>query len=321
MEIARAARRPRARPRPGARREERLRELAGELAEAHGDPRGGVRADLGTPSGRDDLAARVAELGLDVEILVNNAGFGDSGDFHKTDRERNLRMIELNCAALTDLQGRYLPPMVERGRGAVINIASTAAFQPIPGNAVYAATKAFVLSLSEAVHNEVTGTGVTLTAVCPGPVKTEFVAEAGMAGAEDRTPDFIWTDVEEVASAAVEGAEKGKRVVIPGLLNRAGALGGQHLPRAAAAAARATRLALGALALGFAAGRLERRDHRARRGGSARADQLQRERRPAGRAAPPGRWRRSRRRTRSGCGRSPSAAAPPAPRARSWDGR
>ena len=216
-----------------ARREDLLAGLASEFAEEHGIRAEAFAADLGTASGRDDLAARVSEMGLDVEILVNNAGFGDSGDFHKTDRERNLRMIELNCAALTDLQGRYLPPMVERGRGAVINIASTAAFQPIPSNAVYAATKAFVLSLSEAVHNEVKPRGVTLTAVCPGPVKTEFVAEAGMAGAEDRTPDFIWTDVEDVASAAVEGTDSGKRVVIPGLLNRAGAIGGQHLPRAA----------------------------------------------------------------------------------------
>ena len=190
------------------------------------------RADLGSPGGRDDLAARVAEAGLDVEILVNNAGLGDAGDFHEADPERSLGMVELNCAALTDLQARYLPAMVERGRGAVINIASTAAFQPIPSNAVYAATKAYVLSLSEAVHGELTGTGVTITAVCPGPVKTEFVAEAGLEGAEDRTPGFIWTDVEEVATAAVDGAEKGKRVVIPGLLNRAGALSGQHAPRA-----------------------------------------------------------------------------------------
>jgi uncharacterized protein len=215
-----------------ARREERLVELAGELKGTHGVRAEAFRADLGSLAGRDDLATRVADAGLDVEILVNNAGIGDAGDFHETDRERNLRMIELNCGALTDLQGRYLPSMVERGRGAVINVASTASFQPIPGNAVYAATKAYVLSLSEAVHGELSGTGVTLTAVCPGPVKTEFVAEAGLDGAEDRTPGFVWTEVEDVATAAVDGAEKGKRVVVPGLLNRAGALSGQHAPRA-----------------------------------------------------------------------------------------
>lgn len=215
-----------------ARREERLNELATELKGAHGVEAHVFPADLGSETGRDDLAARVSGAGLEVEILVNNAGFGDSGDFVTTDRERNNRMIDLNCKALTDLQGRYLPGMVERGRGAVINIASTASFQPIPGNAVYAATKAFVLSLSEATHGELGGTGVTLSAVCPGPVKTEFVAEAGMEGAEDKTPNFIWSSAEEVAAAAVEGAEKGKRVVIPGILNRAGAVSGQHVPRA-----------------------------------------------------------------------------------------
>lgn len=216
-----------------ARREERLVALADELSAAHGVRAHPFPADLGSLAGRDELAASIAAVGLEVEVLVNNAGFGDTGDFHETDRLRNLRMIELNCGALTDLQGRYLPAMVERGRGAVINIASMAAFQPLPGDAVYAATKAFVLSLSEAVHGEVSRKGVTVTAVCPGPVKTEFVAKAGMAGAEDRTPGFVWTPVEEVARAAVSGAERGKRVVVPGgLLNRGTALGGQHAPRA-----------------------------------------------------------------------------------------
>jgi len=214
-----------------ARREERLAELAQELGGRHGVRAEAYRADLEDASGRDDLATRVAEAGLEIGILVNNAGFGDAGDFHDRDRGRFLRMVELNCAALTDLQARYLPAMVKRGEGAVINIASTAAFQPIPGNAVYAATKAFVLSLSEAVHGELGGTGVTLTAVCPGPVKTEFVAEAGMEGAESRVPDFVWLTAEEVAKASIQGAEKGKRVVVPGMLNRAGAISGQHVPR------------------------------------------------------------------------------------------
>ena len=113
-----------------------------------------IAADLGTAAARDGLAAQISELGLEVEILVNNAGFGGTGD-----RERLVAMVELNCVALLDLQERYLRPMVERGRGAVINVASTAAFQPLPGTATYAATKAFVLSLSEAVHEELKGTG------------------------------------------------------------------------------------------------------------------------------------------------------------------
>jgi short-subunit dehydrogenase len=214
-----------------ARREERLRELAAELSERHGVRAEAIRADLGRESDRDELAARLTEGGLRVGVLVNNAGFGDHADFADADRKRMTRMIELNCVALTDLQGRYLPPMVERGEGAVINVASTAAFQPLPSNAVYAATKAFVLSLSEAVHNELRGSGVTVTALCPGPVSTEFVEEAGFGGAEERTPGLIWMSAPDVARAAVGGAEKGKRVVVPGALNRATALGGQHSPR------------------------------------------------------------------------------------------
>jgi short-subunit dehydrogenase len=209
-----------------ARREDRLRELASEVTEMHGVRAEVIRADLGDQANRDRLAAEIAELGLEVEILVNNAGFGGSGE-----RERLVAMVELNCAALLDLQERYLRPMIERGRGAVINVASTAAFQPLPGTATYAATKAFVLSLSEAMHEELRGTGVTMTAVCPGPVKTEFMEVAGIEAAEDQVPGLFWMSADDVAKAAVEAAEKGKRAIVPGLLNRAGAITGQHTPR------------------------------------------------------------------------------------------
>jgi short-subunit dehydrogenase len=214
-----------------ARRGERLRTLASELSERHGVRADAIAVDLGDPPARDRLADQVAGLGLDVEILVNNAGFGGSGNAADSDREQLLAMLRVNCEALLDLQARYLPAMVARGRGAVINIASMAAFQPIPGTATYAATKAFVLSLSEAVHEELKGTGVTVTAVCPGPVKTEFSQVAGIEHAEDQLPDFFWMASEAIAKAAVEGAESGKRVVVPGLLNRAGALTGHHTPR------------------------------------------------------------------------------------------
>ena len=214
-----------------ARREQRLRELASELSAAHGVRAEGVVADLGEAAERDRLATRVRELGLTVEILVNNAGFGDSGDVAATDRERIVSMVRLNCEALLDLQARFTPGMVERGRGAVINVASTAAFQPIPGTATYAATKAFVLSLTEATHAELAGSGVTATALCPGPVRTEFVEVAGVGGAEENLPGIFWTAVEDVARAAVDGADNGKRVVVPGLINRVGGLTGQHSPR------------------------------------------------------------------------------------------
>ncbi len=214
-----------------ARREDRLRSLAGELSERFDVRAEAMGVDLGSQTARADLPRRLDELGLEVEILVNNAGFGGGEEFARTDRKRLVSMVELNCVALVDLQATYLPMMVERGRGAVINIASTAAFQPLPGAATYGATKAFVLSLSEAVHEELKGTGVTLTAVCPGPVKTEFAEAAGLSGAEEQVPGVLWMSAESVAKSAVEAAAEGKRAIIPGLLNRAGALTGQHAPR------------------------------------------------------------------------------------------
>lgn len=142
-----------------------------------------------------------------------------------------MQMVEVNVDAVADLTGRFVEGMRERGRGAIINLASTASFQPIPGAAVYAATKAFVLAFSEAIHNELASSGVTVTAVCPGPVKTEFTAAAGIKGAEDRTPELIWMSPQQVAREAVEGAARGKRVVVPGSLNRVTTLLGQHSPR------------------------------------------------------------------------------------------
>ena len=214
-----------------ARREERLRELAGELAGEHGIRAEAIACDLGDPAARDALAAEIEARGLEVEVLVNNAGFGGFGTFVELGRERQLDMVRLNVEAILDNMGRYVPEMQRRGRGAVINIASVAAFQPLPENATYAATKAFVLSLGEATHTELKGAGVTVTSVCPGPVRTEFMDSANMSGAEEGTPDFVWTTPEEVAKQAVAGAESGKRVVVPGMLSRATALVGQHSPR------------------------------------------------------------------------------------------
>jgi uncharacterized protein len=213
-----------------ARREDRLTKLAAELHEGHGVRVGSVACDLGEASERDRLAARITELGLEVEVLVNNAGFGYVGDFVDGERERQVEMVRLNCEAVVDLTARYLPLMVGRGRGNVINIASTGAFQPMPKSATYGATKAFVLSHSEAVHHELRGTGVTLTAVCPGPVRTEFVEAAAIEGAED-TPGFIWMTAEDIARHAVDAAEAGKRAIVPGTLNYAGMLLGRHSPR------------------------------------------------------------------------------------------
>lgn len=205
-----------------ARREERLRTLAAELGEAD------VHAcDLSDAAAREGL---VAGLTRSVEVLVNNAGFSTSGPFWKADRARELGMVRTNVEAVVDLCALVAGDMVERRRGAVLNVASTAAFQPLPMQAGYAATKAFVLSFSEALHAELRGTGVAVTALCPGPVDTEFMDVANLPDA-DGTPGFLWSSAEEVARAGIHGLEHGKRVVIPGVLNRAGAIGGQHAPR------------------------------------------------------------------------------------------
>jgi len=213
-----------------ARREERLRALADDLRRLHGIRADVIAADLEDPGAVAALPAEVADRGLEVEVLVNNAGFTTVGDVHENP-DRQLGMVRVNVEALLALTCEYLPGMVERGRGAVIQVASVASFQPIPVQAVYAATKAFVRSFSEAVSAELKGTGVTMTALCPGPVATEFL-EAGGFKNESPGPSFIWSTPADVAKAGIEGAEKGKRVVIPGIGNRASAMFGTHGPRA-----------------------------------------------------------------------------------------
>jgi uncharacterized protein len=217
-----------------ARREERLRSLATELSSEHDVEAEVIACDLGQEAERDRLQSELGGRGRSVEVLVNNAGFGHQADFARSPRERMVEMVRLNIEAVVDLTSRFIGPMTERGRGSVINVASLGAFQPLPGSAVYGASKAFVLSFSEAIRTELRGSGVTVTAVCPGPVRTEFMAVAEVPGVEDRTPGVVWMSAEDIAKQAVDGAAHDKRVVVPGLLNRAGALAGQHSPRAVA---------------------------------------------------------------------------------------
>jgi short-subunit dehydrogenase len=212
-----------------ARREARLAALAGELRDRERVRVETVGCDLGDADARDHLSAQIQERGLKVEVLVNNAGFGSGGRFDRLDAARELEMVRLNVEAVVDLCGRYVPGMVRRGRGAVLNVASTAAFQPLPRQATYAASKAFVLSFTDALHEELSGAGVTATTLCPGPVKTEFWDNAGIEA--QGLPAFVLSGPADVAEAGVKGLEKGRRVVVPGPLNRAGALGGQHTPR------------------------------------------------------------------------------------------
>ena len=209
-----------------ARREERLRALASELADRSGVRAEVAAADLTDEGARRQLLATVADRGLTPTILVNAAGLSTVGPVHRSDPAAELTMIRTDVEALADLCALVLPGMVERGAGAVLNVASTAAFQPLPGQAGYAASKAFVVSYSRALRAELRGTGVTVTVLCPGPVKTEFVEAAGFdAGqAESALPKFMWVEASAVAKAAVDGLDQGRAQVVPGVANRASAV-------------------------------------------------------------------------------------------------
>lgn len=216
-----------------ARREDRLRELAVELHEASGTRCEVLACDLTDEAARRDLVSRVADLGLVVDVLVNNAGFSTMGPVHRSDPSREVAMIRTDVEAVAHLCSLFLPGMVERGRGAVLNVASTAAFQPLPGQAAYAASKAFVLNYGHAVRAELRGTGVGLTTLCPGPVETGFAEAAGIGDeqAAQSLPRFMWVPVETVAAEAVGGLDAGRAVVIPGAANVVSAIGGHLAPR------------------------------------------------------------------------------------------
>ncbi|HEX6568153.1 MAG TPA: SDR family oxidoreductase, partial [Acidimicrobiales bacterium] len=216
-----------------ARREERLRALADELAPAHAVRVEVVAADLTDQDARARVVDAVADRGLVPDVLVNAAGLSTVGPVHANDPAAELAMIRTDVEAVAHLCSLVLPGMVERGTGAVLNVASTAAFQPIPGQAGYAASKAFVLAYSQALRGELRGRGVTVTALCPGPVDTEFAETAGFdsAEAEAALPRFMWVSAEKVAEAGVDGLDRGRAVVVPGLANRVGAAGARLAPR------------------------------------------------------------------------------------------
>jgi uncharacterized protein len=217
-----------------ARREQALRQLGDDLQRRHGIKASVVMADLAKPEARARLAAGIARAGTEIGILVNNAGFGLRGAFVETPVERDLEMIDVNISALTHLTRLFLPRMLERRDGRILNVASTAAFQPGPLMAVYYATKAYVLSFSAALFVELQGTGVTCTALCPGPTRTEFQAVAGMGGTA-LDSKAISMDARTVARAGYRGLMRGKAVVVPGWLNKAGVIGAKLAPRLLAA--------------------------------------------------------------------------------------
>lgn len=210
-----------------ARREDRLEELAKELGNARI-----VAIDLSKADAAARLMADIEAAGEEVELLVNNAGFGVIGRFAKADPKRLREMVDLNVGTLMDLCRAVAPSMIERKSGGIINVASTAAFQPGPNMAVYFATKAFVLSFSEALHEELKGYGVHVSCLCPGPTRTEFGDVAGFKG--NGIFDRIAMESPEVVRLGISGLEKNRAVVVAGLVNKIVAASTRFAPRSVA---------------------------------------------------------------------------------------
>ena len=192
-----------------ARRADRLE----ALAERH-DGITPMTADLATVDGQTAVADRIAEG--DIDLVVNNAGFGTNGDFHTLDPDRLADEIEVNVSALTRLSHAALAAMVPRGSGYLLNVSSVASFQPAPQLAVYAATKAYVTSLTESIHEEAAPHGVHVTALCPGLTKTEFQSVSNTDTYADQFPSFVWTSADEVAKCGLDGVAANRTLAVPG---------------------------------------------------------------------------------------------------------
>jgi short-subunit dehydrogenase len=208
-----------------ARRKERLDQLAKELGNARS-----IAVDLSKKDAAAKLMADIEAAGEEVEILVNNAGFGLIGRFAELDAKRERQMIDLNVGTLTDLCRAVAPQMIAGKSGGILNVASTAAFQPGPKMAVYFATKAFVLSLSEALHEELKPHGVRVTCLCPGPTRTEFGEVAGFGG--NGLFDRVAMNAPEVVEAGLEALDHNRAVIVTGLVNKIGAASTRFAPRA-----------------------------------------------------------------------------------------
>jgi hypothetical protein len=215
-----------------ARRADKLEEVA-EWCRGLGVRTEVLETDLSSRPERAALLGRVEALGLTPDILVNNAGLSTLGRVAASDPEAEVEMIEIDVVAVADLCSRILPGMVARRRGAVLNVASMAAFQPLPGQAGYGACKAFVLSYTYSLTGELRGTGVTATALCPGPVDTGFGETAGFTDEESHgaLPGFMWETPESVAKVGIATLAKGRPLAIPGVANRAGAVIGYLTPK------------------------------------------------------------------------------------------
>ena len=207
-----------------ARRKERLDELAKELGNARA-----VAADLSKKDAAAKLMADIEANGETVDVLINNAGFGLIGRFAELDARREREMIDLNAGALADLCRAVVPAMIGRKSGAILNVASTAAFQPGPKMAVYFATKAFVLSLSEALHEELKPHGIKVTCLCPGPTRTEFGEVAGFGG--NSLFERVAMTAPKVVDAGLKALDSNRAVVVTGVVNKVGAASTRFAPR------------------------------------------------------------------------------------------
>ena len=214
-----------------ARRKERLDELATKLRKEQGVRVEPIACDISEGPSREAMLARIEELGLVVDVLVNNAGYGSSGQFKDLPAATETEMVGVNVEAVVALCAATVPGMASRRRGAVLNVASTISFQPVPGAATYAASKAFVLHFTEALHAELAPFGVTVTALCPGAMRTEFLEGEGVEQGASRLPKQLWVDAAVAAEEGVKGLERGDRVVVPGVFNWLGTLTGRHTPR------------------------------------------------------------------------------------------
>jgi len=213
-----------------ARNRKKLDQIGRDLTGAFGIRVRVIAKDLANPKAPSEIAQELSSAGVSLDALVNNAGFGVYGAFSKTDGAKELEMLQVNVVGVTQLTKLFLPAMLERRSGKILNVASTAAFQPGPLMAVYYASKAYVLSFSEALSNELSGSGVTVTALCPGPTDTEFQKEAGLEGTRLFSNPFV-RDARSVARAGYQGMISGKGIVIPGLSNQILAQAVRFAPR------------------------------------------------------------------------------------------
>jgi short-subunit dehydrogenase len=216
-----------------ARREDRLRGLADELHTAHGVRAEVAAADLTDPAARDAFPARLAEMGLETDVLVLCAGFGMGGPFLEQDPDRILQMVRTNLESTITLSRILLPDMAARKRGAVLIVSSFAGRQPMPNFGAYAATKAGVLSFSDMLGAELRDKGISVTALCPGGVHTEFVDVAEMGAQANKQPSAFFAQPDYIARKAIAGMDRGKRMVMPGLGVKALSFVGVHAPRGA----------------------------------------------------------------------------------------